>query len=297
MEKEFIRIGDVEKSIEIVDYNSAIYPYLLRNIKNPPRKLYCAGDLSALEDTCVGVVGSRKYTVYGKEVSRMVGRRLSEAGIAVVSGLANGIDGYAHEGALERGGRPIAVLGSGLRQMYPRNHLKLMQSVMEKGLVISEFEPDFKGQAWSFPMRNRIISGLSEAVVVIEANVNSGALITAQFAAEQGRRLYAVPGNINSQFSVGTNQLIRDGATPLIVIDDILTDLGVPVPDVEDVVLGLKDDENDIVNVLRKESGLGVDSIAGRLGRRPASVNSMLTILEIKGIVVSNAGKFYLAKG
>lgn len=296
MAKEVVRIGDKSFDINYIEKDSTFYPYKLRQIENPPEKLYFIGEPGLLNRQGVAVVGSRKYTVYGKQVARMIGRRLSEAGLSVISGLAKGIDAFAHEGALEVPSLPIAVLGSGIRRMYPPGNLNLMRQVAERGIVISEYPPDFEARVWSFPLRNRIISGLSDAVVLVEANANSGSLITAQCATDQGREIFAVPGNINSQFSMGTNQLIRDGANPLIVIDDILVHLGVPIPGVDSPSSALKASEQEVVEAVRKHGGARVDIIAGEVGKDASKVNAILTILEIKGIVVSNAGKFYLAK-
>lgn len=292
---ERIVIGESSFDVFKLDYESQDYPYRLRQIDDPPKQLYCIGDVSSFAKTSVAVVGSRKYTVYGKQVSKMIGRRLSEAGVSVVSGLANGIDAFAHEGALQKSSRPIAVLGGGLRQMYPPSNLHLMEKVAQNGIVVSEYEPDFKGQRWSFPRRNRIISGLSDAVILVEANANSGALITAQYAISQGKTIYAVPGNINSHFSAGTNQLIRDGATPLFIIDDVLMDLGVKLPCTLDAMDELSDNERKIVLAIQEHGEMNVDEIAKITDTKTTQVNGILTILEIKGVLSSCAGKFYLA--
>lgn len=296
MRSETVMLDNIERKIEVVDYSSSEYPYRLRHIADPPSKLYCLGRTDILNNLGVAVVGSRKFTIYGKNVARMIGRRLSECGLSVISGLAIGIDSFAHEGALEMPYAPIAVLGSGIRRMYPSSNLSLMKRVAACGAVVSEYEPDFKGQSWSFPRRNRIISGMSEAVVLVEANSNSGALITAQYAAVQGRDIYAVPGNINSHFSAGTNQLIRDGANPLFIIDDLLNDLGVTILDIEERLPDLNEDEKEIVNVIRMYNGIRADDISLILNRKVSSVSAILTVLEIKGITVQSAGKFFLAK-
>ncbi len=280
-----------------IDLDSAYYPESLREIKNKPRQLYCCGDLSLLSSRCMGIVGSRKYTVYGKQVARMVGRRLAENGVTIVSGLAAGIDTFAHEGTLEAEGKAIAVLGTGINRMYPVKNQELMEKICRTGLVISEYEPDFQGRKESFPARNRIIAGLSEGLVVIEANFKSGSLITAEFAMEQNKTIYAVPGNINSQFSMGTNLLIRDGATPLVVIDDILHDMRISpriIKDEDNNSYGK--DEIEALRVLSRCNGMSVDALAKELQRRVPEVNSLVTILEIKGAVFLYAGKIHLAK-
>lgn len=293
--KEKIKVGEMSFEINKIDYKSSDFPYILRQIDDPPKQLYYIGDISCVKNKSIAIVGSRRYTVYGKQVSKMVGRRMAEAGVSVVSGLATGIDTFAHEGALEFNSSPIAVLGSGIKQMYPVSNTQLMANIASNGVVISEYEPDFRCQRWSFPRRNRIISGLSEAVILVEANANSGALITAQYAMAQGKTIYAVPGNINSHFSAGTNQLIRDGATPLFIIDDVLNDLGVSIPSVYDSYEGLSEKEKNVVMLIKKYGEMGVDEIAKNLDTKTTQVNGILTILEIKGIVTSCAGKFFLA--
>lgn len=295
MDREMIRIKQSEFEIKKIDKNSECYPYRLKCCDDHPEILYCIGNEMCLNNMSVAVVGSRKHTVYGKYVSQMIGKRLSEAGVSVVSGLAKGIDGFAHEGALECRSLPIAVLGSGHRMMYPPANLGLMEQVAINGAVISEYEPDMKAQKWSFPRRNRIISGISEAVVLIEANANSGALITAQYAASQGRTVYAVPGNINSHFSAGTNQLIRDGAVPLIAIEDLMNDIGVEKPAITESYCKMSDEEKTVTGVLQKFGGMSVDEISHKINIRTSQTSGILTILEIKGVVFSTGGKFYLA--
>ena len=289
-----ISLGKIQK----IDINSSEFPLTLREIPDPPQQLYCAGDLSLLHERSVSVVGSRKYTVYGKNVARMVGRRLAECGIPVVSGLAYGIDRFAHEGTIEGGGRIIGVLASGLLKMGPRSSEPVMMEGLENGgLVVSEYPPDTEALKFMYPRRNRIISGLGVCTVVIEANFNSGALITAQHAADQGRTVYAVPGNINSQFSVGSNLLIRDGAIPLVIIDDLIRDIGMePYAYDEDTADALGDDERKVFMAAARNNGRSVDTIARESGLSIGLVNSIITVLEIKGVLETSGGKIFLAK-
>ncbi|MBQ0005534.1 MAG: DNA-processing protein DprA [Clostridiales bacterium] len=282
--------------IKIIDIDSELYPESLRNISNKPRKLYCAGDISLLNEESIAVVGSRKYTLYGKQVAALVGRTLGQADVPVVSGMAAGIDTFAHEGLLESGGRPVAVLGTGLERPYPKKNKALYQRIIEEGLVISEYEPDFPGRPETFPARNRIIAGLSSAIVVIEANFKSGALITAQFGMEQGKTIYAVPGNINSQFSLGTNLLLRDGATPLVVIDDLLRDLGKDITRADTISMDMGPDEKAVFDTVVKNNGISVNEICHNLNKKAQEVNAILTILEIKGAITSYGGRIHLAK-
>ena len=282
---------------QIVDIHSKLYPEQLREIAKPPKKLYCSGRLELLSRKCVSVVGSRRYSLYGKQTALMIGRHLGRTELVTVSGLASGIDTFAHTGALESNGDTIAVLGTGMNQIYPKKNRDLQHQIESCGLVISEYEDEFRGNRYSFPARNRIISGLSRCVVVVEAGVSSGALITAQYAGEQGRIVYAVPGNINSQFSLGTNLLIRDGAVPLVVIDDLMRDMGIEKPkEVEQEKESLGGDEKQVLEVIAQNDGVHVNEIAHILNKNIGKVSAIITVLEIKGWVVSAAGKIHLAK-
>ena len=285
------------KDIQKIDIKSADYPARLRDIPNPPKQLYCKGNIELLRARSVGVIGARKNTVYGKNVAIMIGKRFAESGLAVTSGLAMGIDAFSHEGALEADGKVIGVLGSGINQMGPWRNRELMKRGLEKGgLVISEYAPDEPAYKGTFPARNRIISGLSEALVIVEAGLNSGSLITAKHASEQGRPVYAVPGNINSQSSIGTNLLIRDGAVPLVIIDDLIRDIGVDIKRDMEIRPDLDADEEKVFEIVRVMSGPTVDEIIRGTGFDPQLVNSILTIMEIKGVVESYAGRIYISR-
>lgn len=280
-----------------IDIDSVEYPARLREIPNPPKQIYCTGNTGLLNEKSVGVVGARKNTVYGKNVALMIGRRLAESGLTVTSGLALGIDAYSHEGAIEADGRVIGVLGNGIERMTPYRNRGLMMKGLEKGgLVVSEYHPEEGGSRASFPARNRIISGLSEALVVVEAGLNSGSLITAKHATEQGRTVYAVPGNINSQASIGCNLLIRDGAVPLIIIDDMIRDIGAMPKKTDPVDNVLDNDEHKVFDVVREMNGATMEEIISGTGFDPGLVNSIVTVMEIKGVVESYAGRIYLSR-
>ena len=290
------RIGKYK--IEKVDRNSTDFPDKLRTIPISPKQLYCAGDISLLKERSVAIVGSRKHTVYGKNVSLMIGRRLGERGITVCSGLALGIDAFAHEGALEGGAKVIGVLGSGIEVMGPaRNKDLMMRGLDEGGLVISEYEPTFPATAATFPARNRIISGLAEVLVVVEAGMNSGSLITANHAATQGRPVYAVPGPINSQFSIGCNLLIRDGAAPLVLVDDLIRDmkLGTAKSQKGSSAVNLADDERVIYEALSSLGGATIDEIVRETGKSASLISAITTVMEIKGITETYAGRIYIS--
>ena len=192
-------------------------PLLLRAIHDPPARLYLRGegDAELLARPAVAIVGARACSPYGAQVARMLGRELAAAGVVVVSGLARGIDGEAHRGALDARGHTVAVLGCGIDRDYPAAHMSLARSIAERSLIVSEYEPGVEPAPWRFPARNRIIAGLCAVTVVVEARERSGALITADFALEEGREVFAVPGEITSALSAGANALLRLGATPL----------------------------------------------------------------------------------
>lgn len=200
------------------------YPPLLAAIHDPPPRLFVRGTGSEalLRGPAVAVVGARACSSYGRSVARSLGRELAAAGLVVVSGMARGIDGEAHRGALEPGGVTVAVLGCGIDRDYPAAHAELARRIEERGLVVSEYEPGVEPAPWRFPARNRIIAGLCAATVVVEARERSGALITADFALEEGRDVLAVPGEITSSLSAGTNALLRIGAAPVTSAEDVL---------------------------------------------------------------------------
>lgn len=281
----------------ILKISDALYPPLLREIKNPPQLLYCAGDLSLLKTRCVAVVGSRKITAYGRRIAAKVAGRLAACGVTVVSGMAIGIDGISHRSALDAGGKTIAVLGNGLDVMYPAANRDLKKDILRTGLLLSEYPQGTRGTKFTFPQRNRIISGLSEATVVIEAGLNSGSLITAALANEQGRPVYGVPGNIDNVTSLGVNMLIRDGAQPLIAVDDLLADLQVDCSAV--VQQELKSvtgaEEQQILALLARGSEVTVDQLAAMTGLTTGRINGLVSVLEMKGLVMTALGRVFLA--
>ena len=208
------------KEISILDEN---YPELLKQIYDPPKCLYVMGNLEILNTPSIAIVGCREASEYGKKAATYFSYNLAKQGITIVSGLAKGIDSYSHIGALQAKGKTIAIIGSGLDIIYPKENEQLAKKIIEQGgAIISEYPLGTRPTQDHFPARNRIISGLSKAVLVVEAKEKSGSLITADFAMEQGKEVYAVPGNINSINSVGTNNLIKDGAIPVSNFSDIL---------------------------------------------------------------------------
>ena len=283
-------------NIRIIKKEDKAYPELLRNIKDPPKELYCIGDIRLLAGKKLAVVGSRKCSEYGRTTAMRIGETAARNNVTVVSGMAKGIDRFAHLGALKAGGKTIAVLGCGVNICYPKENRELYERIASQGLLISELPPDTPPAPYTFPQRNRIISGLSEAVTVVEAGTGSGALITAESAASQGRDVFAVPGNINSQYSLGTNKLLTDGATPIAVIDDIFIGMGIsPAADAKEVD-SLGADEEMVYRLIKENGEITVDFICRGLGKTPVWVNGIVAVLEIKGLVAYNLGKIFIAK-
>ena len=216
-------ISWMEKSVDrdIICFDDARYPLQLKEISNPPLLLYVQGDVSLLSTPQVAIVGSRNCTPYGQEKSYQFSGGLVNSGFTVTSGMALGIDGFAHQGALDANGKTIAVLGTGLNNIYPKRHMKLAHQIIENGLLISEFWPNSPAIPSNFPRRNRIISGLSLGVLVVEASQRSGSLITARYAGEQNRELFALPGSIDNSQACGCHQLIQQGAKLVVNVNDI----------------------------------------------------------------------------
>jgi DNA processing protein len=282
------------------------YPELLRQIHDPPIGLYRKGAY-AFEHPGIAIVGSRRTTLYGQSVAKKLGTELAERGFCVVSGLARGIDTAAHEGALAAGGRTAAVLGNGLDIIYPPENLELYRRIAGNGAVVAEFPFGRRADRQSFAMRNRIISGICEAVVVVESDVDGGAMITARFAGEHGRLIFAVPGRIDQPSSRGCHQLIRDGATLLTGVDDILAELNyldglrpAPVPASpadSAATAGLSEPEQRVFECFRGGSILNIDALAG-LTQMPAhELGATLMLLELKRLVVKRADGSFEARG
>jgi DNA processing protein len=272
------------------------YPDLLKELDNRPEQLYYIGDVSLLRTTCLAICGSRRCTPYGAKVTRMIAAAAARCGVTVVSGMATGIDSAAHRGALEEGGKTIAVLGCGTDICYPRNNRTLYQEIKEKGLILSEY-PDGTGPThWRFPQRNRIISGISEAVVVTEAALRSGALITAEYATEQSRAVMAVPGNILSNNSAGCNKLILDGAIMITDPCQALRELDINPVDDQEVLPDLGEDEKLVYTIVRRYGSVTMERLYRETLMAPQVVNGIVTLLEIKGLVISSMDGVYMSK-
>lgn len=276
-----------------INQNNEEFPISLKMIQDSPKKLYCIGNVNLLKNKKISVVGSRKCTAYGKSIAERLSTKLSNSGVSVVSGLARGIDSCAHNGALKEVGSTIAVLATGIDRCYPASNQGLYNEISKNGLIISENPPGYICRKYDFPRRNRIISGLSDAVVVVEAPLRSGALITAEYAMEQGKELFAIPGNITSFFSIGCNQLIREGAKPVAVLDDILIDLNIEIQNNESN-LNLGDDEFAVYDIIRKRGELSTEDLMKFTDFEVPKLAGILTVLEMKGAITNSMGKFFV---
>ncbi len=287
------------QGIQVIVWDDPRYPERLRHIPQAPAVLYMRGELRPEDDWGIAVVGTRKATAYGRQVAQEVAAALARHGLTVVSGLARGIDGLAHRAALETGGRTIAVLGSGVDRIYPPEHRRLAQHILEeqRGAVLSEYPPGTAPEASNFPPRNRIISGLSLAVVVIEAGEKSGALVTASFAADQGREVFAVPGSIYAPQSRGTNWLIQQGAHLLQRPEDILEVLDLqllPMQQQARQTFRVTPTEEKILTCLSAEPA-HVDEISAQAGLPVQEVLATLALLELEGLARQVGSMRYVA--
>lgn len=301
-------LSDIRKKLDPDEYKLSIqnanikwvtvydkdYPKRLKTIYDPPTVLYYEGEILPSDEKAIAVVGTRKITGYGKNVTEKFTRDLVAAGFTIVSGLAKGVDTAAHKQAIENSGRTLAILGGGLNKIFPPENTDLANKIASHfGAVISEFPPDASSLPGNFPARNRIIAGLSEAVLVTEAALDSGSLITAKLGAEQGKEVFTVPGPITSDLTRGPVNLIREGAKVVFEAKDILDELGVPAVKKNPIVTtSLSEDEKKVLQVLENES-MHLDEMGRKLEFPPAKISSMLLKMEILGIVRSMGGGVY----
>lgn len=286
-----------KQGIRVLTWDDAEYPSQLKEIDQPPPVLYLRGEVVAEDAWSVAIVGTRAVTSYGRQVTEDLARVLAGAGVTIVSGLARGVDGVAHTAAVRAGGRTLAVLGCGVDRIYPPEHRGLAEKIIAQGALVSDYAPGTPPDSTNFPPRNRIISGLSLAVVIVEAGETSGALITAGFAADQGREVFAVPGNIHAPQSKGPNRLIHNGAHPLLQPQDVLEALDLahnlerreirraaPSDATEAALLGILDQQPLHVDEIRTQTGLPIEK-----------VSAALTMMELKGLVRQVGGMNYVA--
>jgi len=285
------------QGIKILTWQDESYPGRLKEIDQPPPVLYIRGEYLPDDLFAVAIVGTRRVTAYGRQITEEISSFLAANGITVISGLARGVDAIAHQSTLKAGGRTIAVLGSGVDKIYPPEHRGLAEQMMERGAIISDYALGTPPDASNFPPRNRIISGLSLAVVVIEAGETSGALITAEFAAEQGREVFAVPGSILAPQSKGTNKLIQRGALPLLSMNDLMQALDLTRVGEQKAarkVIPADETEARLMNVLGSEP-LHVDEIRNQAELPIEKVSATLALMELKGMVRQVGGMNYVA--
>lgn len=285
--------------ISSISIHDAAYPPLLREIVQPPETLWYRGALREHEGGCLGVVGTRKPTYYGEEVTPKLVEELALAGLTIVSGLATGIDALAHKAALKGGGRTIAVLGCGVddESLFPKENLGLMRDIINAGgLILSEFPPGTPARSEHFPQRNRIISGISRGVLVVEAPTRSGSLITARFALEQNREVFAVPGPITSAYSWGPNFLILQGAHPVLKAENILDEFGMKQPEILKPAPRVSHEtaSDDPILAYLSKHPVPVDEIVRKSGQPAHLVNARLTALEMQKRVKNVGGGRYI---
>jgi len=289
---------EIEKAnslgIEIITLNDKKYPTILKEISTPPLVLYCKGSFTPSDNLAIAIVGTRNPSFYGIKMAERFSYELSSLGFTIVSGLARGIDTYAHIGALKAKGRTIGVLGSGFLHFYPEENKEIGEKISYSGAVISEFPLDTKPNRENFPRRNRIISGLSKGVLVIEAGHTSGALITANFALEQNREVFALPGEVGHLTSAGTHKLLKEGAKLVEKVEDILEELNLEIkkkklPQKNEIQLSKE--EKEIFEIIGENTNL--EEIIAKTSIPANDISTILLNLELKGLIKSLPGKFY----
>src|SRR5438445_3749891 len=285
----------------VITQDSPSYPESLREIHAPPIVLYVWGELEDRDHHAIGIIGARRTTHYGTESAKKLAYQLAYAGLTVISGLARGIDTAAHQGALAAKGRTIAVIGSGLSKLYPPENRGLAEKIRDgNGAIVSEFSMEIEPDRQTFPMRNRIIAGWSHGVLVVEAGLNSGALITASQALEQGRSVYAVPGHINAPSAMGSNRLIQQGAKLVMDANDILDDLQILLPETKPSPQAaarplppLSDEERRVYDAI-EATETPIDAISAKCNLPSGTVSSTLLGLELKRLVKQLPGKYFV---
>jgi len=306
---EYHRLSDY--GIYTLTIDEPGYPEVLKHIFSPPALLYCKGKFVDMNKyLCLAMVGTRKATAYGKSCATNLAKELARRGVVVVSGMAAGIDTYSHEGALKAGAPTVAIVGCGLDTVYPPSNKNLMERIAKTGMIISEYPIGSKPERYHFPERNRIIAGSTQGTIVVEADIKSGSLITVKYAAESGREIFSVPGNINSVYSRGANALIRDGAKPALSAEEILYSFEFDYKDrllgnlrheepvfseVTEAKLPLTEGLNPEEKILEALKGgpANADKICEITNLDIGSVNSALLLMELKGLVIKGAGGFY----
>ena len=287
-------------SLKIITLFDEDYPHLLSQIPGLPIVLYVSGEIIKNDNLSLGIIGSRRASLYGLSSAEKFAAELSRNQLTIVSGMARGVDTYAHRGALKAGGRTIAVMGSGFNHIYPPENRALAEQIAKSGAVVSEFPMDTKPLAQNFPRRNRLISGLSLGILVTEAARNSGALITVDFALEQGREVFALPGKIDACGSMGTNQLLKQGAKLVTCCEDILEELNLAIPDIreqpktlikQDITCG-KDQE--IVYNCINQQAVAIDDLMEKTSLSTSQISDLILKLQFKKLIKELPGKYFI---
>lgn len=286
-----------KESVTCVTIFSEAYPSKLKDLELPPYSLFCKGDISLLKSKCFGIVGTRVPTAYGRTVTQNFAKGLAENGLTIVSGLAMGVDKIAHETTLDCGGKTIAVLGGGFNHIYPAMNENLAKKIVEKGLLISEYRPSVRPTAYNFPVRNRIIAGLSDGILITEAGEKSGALHTKEYSLECGKDVFVVPGNITSAKSIGTNRLLKSMQSALVTsYEDILEAYSIKPTKQKKNNKQLGFNEQIIMSALA-DGELSFEEIQIKTGLEIKILNSCLTTLQISGLIKKLPGNEYILSG
>lgn len=296
LDLELAKVRLQRLGVRILTLHSEDYPETLKQIQGPPACLFVKGDIREHDRFAVAIVGTRRASAYGKAMAEKIAGELALMKLTIISGLARGIDGIAHQAALRSQGRTFAILGSGIDQIYPSEHRKLAEAICKNGAVISEYPPGTAPEGHHFPARNRIIAGLAMGVIVIEAPDRSGALITADFAAEQGKDVFALPGDANRKTSRGTNRLIQDGAHPLLAAEDVMDVLNLfPMEMGEVEQTEMPDDKIQVAMLeLLKDEPAHIDSLYQRSGFPIQEIQAALSMLELQGAIKPLGGMQYM---
>ena len=272
------------------------YPEHLKSIPDAPEKLYYSGDIGLIEHPLIAIVGTRRCSPYGRWAAEKISEKIARCGVSVVSGMASGIDTAAHRGCIKGGMPTIAVLGTGVDICFPASNRQLYERIAAEGLLISEYPPGEGGHPAYFPQRNRIISGLSKSVIVVEGAPRSGSMITARLALEQGRDVFAVPGNIDQPNSLGVNKLIADGAYPILELESVCEVLGIGVTEKQKIIRTLSEEEIMLLGFISEQPGMTIEYAAFKTGFDYLTASTLASGLELKGLVSLRGQRVFLQK-
>lgn len=283
------------KKIELIKNSDKEFPQELLSIKDPPKELYIIGNKKLLNKKSIAIVGTRNCTKYGAECAKKIAKNISKKEICIISGMALGIDTFAHSEAIKQNGNTIAVLGGGFDYIYPEENIELFNKIIENnGLVISEYPPKTKAILSKFPYRNRIISGLSMGVLVVEATLGrSGSLVTARYAKEQNKKIFSIPGNINLKTSKGTNWLIKEGAKLVTCAEDILTEFNIKTESIEETEIQIEPEYIELYNQITYMP-VNINIIAKKCKTNISKISQQLLMMELKGYIKSMPGNEYV---